>query len=145
MAVFKDSGDTRSYTANTLDLKDLRIPNFINESVAVDGYNWPGKIASINVAAQGVAYYTATFYHATIAPFLKKSSSSGSYSATTNKSSYGYTADAVGDTNNSNHATVPGQHFHRGFMSKGSVGVVYFKLFHSTDDSQERQHAQGSN
>tara|TARA_B100002019_G_C21210182_1_gene568968 strand:+ start:752 stop:1165 length:414 start_codon:yes stop_codon:yes gene_type:complete len=134
MAVFKDTDDTRTYANNTNTSFDWRIPTTINSSTgAATPYNWPGKVATINVANQFVAPFLSTIYSSNAADLHTDTTSGGSF---TDKAADGHTGLTSGGPQ---HCLIPGLHLVRGTCSESS-GTVYWKIKHATDNSSSQSH-----
>ena len=134
MAVFKDTNDTRTYANNTNTSFGWRIPTTINSSTnSSNTLNWPGKIATINVANSFVAPFLSTIYSSNAADLHTDTSSGGSY---TDKAADGHTGLTVGGPQ---HCLIPGLHLVRGICSESS-GTIYWKIKHATDDSGHQSH-----
>jgi len=134
MAVYKDTNDTRTYTASTNTAFDWRIPLTINSSTSSSNFlNWPGKLASIGVANQFVAVFASTVYSSNMADIHTDTASGGSY---TDKAADGHTGITTGGPQ---HCLIPGLHLVRATCSEAS-GTVYWKVKHATDDSGYQSH-----
>ena len=137
MAMNKDSGDTRTYTANTLTSFQWRIPtNNTNNVAALSStrVNWPGKIGyGTGVSREpniSVFCYACTFT-SNDAVVLALSSDDSSFTNTSNGHGRSSTLD---------HAQVPGLHFSAVPVAGSgySTGTRYWKARHATDDSTSR-------
>lgn len=131
MAINKDSGDTRTYTADTLTGFQWRIPTTNTSVISAFGNgsyaNWPGRIQTIQEANVSVFAYACTFTSNDAAVLAISNSSGSGFTNITNGHARSETFD---------HAQVPGMHFAAvNCQSLASTGIKYWKALHATDNS----------
>ena len=131
MAINKDAGDTRTYTANQTNNFYLRAsanPNALaTTSSNSDAHlNWAGRIAGINLPHICVAFYSTTFWSPDAITIQTSNSSGSSFVTVTNGLTLGTTLD---------HSQVPGFHLAPFSVAGESNGTVYYKIMHATDNS----------
>tara|TARA_R100000008_G_scaffold86316_1_gene78876 strand:- start:166 stop:588 length:423 start_codon:yes stop_codon:yes gene_type:complete len=135
MAINKDSGDTRTYAANTTTSFNWRIPQQSSpqtSSISSTRLNWPGKIGYASPEANvNVFVYACTFVSDDAAVIQ---ASSDNFSSHTNNYSNGHARNE-----NYDHAQIPGMHFAAVNINSEPDGTVYLRAHHATSTSAVQQ------
>ena len=134
MAINKDPGDTRTYTANKSHNFYLRAsanPNAVSTVSSNDLHkNWAGRVAGINLPHICVAFYSTTFWSPDAITIQTSNSSGSGFVTVTNGLTLGTSLD---------HAQVPGMHMAPFSVAGETSGnTVFYKIMHATDNSGEQ-------
>ena len=118
MAVNKDSGDTRTYTADKLEIIDWKVPASPSSNVSVlELDNWPGLILSEPYTV--LWNYHCTYYNSNGAT-LQSSNASGS--------GWGDVAEGHAGGTFLTHPVIPGFHMAKGNISNLQDGDCYLRV-----------------